>query len=123
MTDGNRRFNNPGVNAAALLLAVAVAILVAYLANNWWFFVAIIVLEAGLLLLIRGLMLGRPAIGMAWTKADSNFYVLWGNMMTAIGVLLIINILVAGIAVISVVVFLIWMAVFALLFSPRRKAA
>jgi len=123
MTDGNRRFNNPGVNAAAVLLSVAIAILVAYITNNWWFFVTVIVLEMGLLLLITGLILGRPRSDMAWTKSDSNFYLLWGNLLTAIGALLTVNTLVAGIAVILFVVFLIWMAVFALLFASRRKSA
>jgi sulfite exporter TauE/SafE len=60
---------------------------------------------------------------MAWTKSDSNFYLLWGNLLTAIGALLTVNTLVAGIAVIIFVVFLIWMAVFALLFASRRKSA
>ena len=60
MTDGNRRFNNPGVNAAAALLSVAIAILVAYVTNNWWFFVTVIVLEMGLLLLITGLIRVGP---------------------------------------------------------------
>jgi hypothetical protein len=123
MTDGNRRFNNPGVNAAAVLLSVAIAILVAYVTNNWWFFVTVIVLEMGLLLLIMGLILGRPGPGMAWTRSDSNYYLLWGNLLAAIGALLIVNTVVAGIAVILFVVFLIWMAVFALLFASRRKAA
>jgi hypothetical protein len=123
MTDGNRRFNNPGVNAAAVLLSVAIAILVAYVTNNWWFFVTVIVLEMGLLLLIMGLILGRPGPGMAWTRSDSNYYLLWGNLLAAIGALLIVNTVVAGIAVILFVVFLIWMAVFALLFASRRRAA
>jgi hypothetical protein len=123
MTDGNRRFNNPGVSAAAALLSVAVAILIAYVANNWWFFVTIMLLEAGVLLLFRGLILGRPGPGMAWTKSDSNYYLLWGNLLAAVGALLTVNTLVSGVAIILIVVFLIWMAVFALLFSVRKKAA
>lgn len=123
MTDGNRRFNNPGVNAAAVLLSVAIAILVAYVTNNWWYLVTVIVLEMGLLLLIMGLVLGRPGPGMAWTKSDSYYFLLWGNLLAAIGALLIVNTLVAGVAVLLVVVFLIWMAIFAVLFSYRRKAA
>jgi hypothetical protein len=122
MTDGNRRFNNPGVNAAAVLLSVAIAILVAYVTNNWWYFFTVIVLEMGLLLLIMGLLLGRPRPGMAWTKFDSSYFLLWGNLLAAIGALLIVNMLVADAAIPLFVVFLIWMAVLAILFSYRRRA-
>jgi hypothetical protein len=121
MTNGNRRFNNAGINAAAALLSVAVAILISYAANNWWLFVPVILLEAGMFVLVLGLSLGRPRPGMPWTRSDSNYYLFWGNLSAAIGALLILNTVISGIAVILFVIFLIWMAAFALLFSIRRK--
>jgi hypothetical protein len=123
MTDGIRGYNKSGIGAAAALLSLAAAIIVCFALDNWWLFIPIMLLEMGLMLLIIGLILGRPRPGMAWTKSDSNYFLLWGNLLAAIGALLIVNTLVAGIAVILFVVFLIWMAVFAVLFSSRRKAA
>jgi hypothetical protein len=123
MTDGNRRFNNAGIRAAAVLLSVAVAILISFALNNWWLFVPVIMLEMGVFVLILGLSIGRPGPGMPWTRSDSNYYLFWGNLLSAIGALLILNTFLPGNVVILIVIFLIWMAIFALLFSNRKKAA
>lgn len=122
MTDGNRRFNKAGLNAAAALISVAVAIVVSYALNNWWVFIPVLLLEVGLFLLVLGLSLGRPGPGMPWTRSDSNYYLFWGNLLTAIGGLSVLNTFIPGNVVILVVVFLIWMAIFALLFSIRKKS-
>jgi hypothetical protein len=121
MTDGNRRYNNAGISAAAALLSVAIAIIISYALGNWWLFVPMILLEIGVYLLIMGLTLGRPVPGAPWTKSDSNYYLFWGNLLAAIGALLLLNNFYPGNVVILVVVFLVWFAVFALLFSMRRK--
>jgi hypothetical protein len=123
MTDGNRRFNSSGITTAAVLLSVAVAILVSLALNNWWLLVPVILLELGVFVLILGLSLGRPLQGVPWTKSDSNYYLFWGNLMAMIGALLIINTFFPGYVVILVVVLLVWFALFALLFSMRRKSA
>jgi hypothetical protein len=123
MTNGNRRFNSAGISAAAILLSVAVAILISYALNNWWLFIPLILLEIGIYVLIIGISLGRPAPGMPWTKSDSNYYLFWGNLLAMIGALLILNSFFPGNVVILVVVFLIWFAAFALIFSMRKKAA
>jgi hypothetical protein len=121
MTDGSRNLNNFGIRAAAALISVAVAILVSFALNNWWLFVPVILLEMGIFVLILGLSVGRPAPGMSWTKSASNYYLFWGNLFTALGALLIINTFVPGNEIILLVVFLIWMAVFALVFSMGKK--
>lgn len=123
MTNGNHRFNNAGTSAAAILLSVAIAILISYALNNWWLFVPLILLEIGIYVLIIGVALGRPAPGMPWTKSDSNYYLFWGNLLAMIGALLILNSFFPGNVIILVVVFLIWFAAFALIFSMRKKTA
>ncbi len=122
MTNGKRRYNNAGVSAAAILLSIAVAIIISYALDNWWLFVPVILLELGVYILIIGLTLGRPTRGMPWTKSDSTYYFFWGNLMAAIGSLLIVNNFYPGNVVILVVVFLVWFAVFALLFSMSRRS-
>jgi hypothetical protein len=123
MTDGNRRFNSSGISAAAVLLSLAVAIIVSLALNNWWLLVPVILLEMGVFVLILGLSIGRPSQGLPWTKSDSNYYLFWGNLMAMIGVLLIINTFFPGNVIVLIVVLLVWLAVFALLFSTRRKSA
>jgi hypothetical protein len=103
MTDGNRRFNSSGISAAAVLLSVAVAIIASLALNNWWLLVPVILLELGVFVLILGFSVGRPSQGM-------------------IGVLLIINTFFPGYVIILFVVLLVWFAIFALLFSMRKKA-
>ena len=122
MTDGNRRFNSSGISAAAVLLSVAVAIIISLALNNWWLLVPVMLLEMGVFVLILGLSIGRPAQGMPWTKSDSNYYLFWGNLMAMIGGLLIVNTIFPGNVIILIVVLLVWLAIFALLFSMRRKA-
>lgn len=102
---------------------MAVAILISYALNNWWLFLPVILLEMGIIVLALGTSVGRPAPGMPWTKSASNYYLFWGNMLTAIGALLILNTFLPGNAIILIIVFLIWMAVFALVFSMRKKGA
>jgi hypothetical protein len=123
MTDGNRRYNNAGVSAAAVLISVAVAIIISYALNNWWLFVPVVLLELGVYVLIIGLTLGRPVPGMPWTKSDSNYFLFWGNVLAAIGGVLLLNNFFPGNVIILTVVLLVWFAVFALLFSMRRKGA
>ena len=123
MTDGNRRFNNAGLSAAAVLLSMAVAIIISYALNNWWILVPLIFLEMGVYVLIIGVTLGRPTQGTPWTKSDSNYYIFWGNLLTMIGTLLILNSFFPGNVVILIVLFLVWSAIFALLFSIRRRSA
>ena len=91
MSDGIRRYNSAGITAAALLISAAVAIIISLSLNNWWLLVPIILLEIGIYILIIGLALGRPTPGMPWTKSDSNFYLFWGNLLAAIGAILILN--------------------------------
>jgi len=122
MTDGNRRFNSSGISAAAVLLSLAVAIIISLALNNWWLLVPVILLELGVFVLILGLSIARPSQGMPWTKSDSNYYLFWGNLMAMIGVLLLVNTFYPGNVIILIVVLLVWLAVFALLFSMRRKA-
>ena len=123
MTDGNRRYNNAGVSAAAVLISVALAIIISFALNNWWIFVPVILLEIGVYVLTLGLTLGRPVPGMPWTKSDSNYLLFWGNLLAAIGGLLLLNNFFPGNVIILIVVLLVWFAVFALLFSMRRKGA
>jgi hypothetical protein len=122
MTDGNRRFNSSGISAAVVLLSMAVAIIVSLALNNWWLLVPVILVELGVFVLILGFNVGRPSQGMPWTKSDSNYYLFWGNLMAMIGALLIINTFFPGYVIILFVVLLVWFAIFALLFSMRRKA-
>ena len=122
MTDGNRRFNSSGISAAAVLLSVAVAIIISLALNDWWLLVPVILLEMGVFVLILGLSIGRPSQGMPWTKSDSNYYLFWGNLMAMIGGLLIVNTIFPGNVIFLIVVLLVWLAIFALLFSMRRKA-
>jgi hypothetical protein len=123
MTNGNRRFNSAGISAAAVLLSVAFAIIISLAQNNWWLLVPVILLELGVFVLILGFIIGRPSQGMPWTKSDSNYYLFWGNLMAMIGGLLIVNTFFPGNVIYLVVVLLVWLAIFALLFSMRRKAA
>ena len=122
MTDGNR-YMNTGVSAAVVLLSVALAIIISYSLDNWWLFVPLILLEIGIYILFIGLTIGRPVKGMSWTKSDSNFYLFWGNLLSAVGALLILNNFFPGNVIILVVVWLVWFAVFALLFSIRKRSA
>jgi hypothetical protein len=122
MTDISRRFNRSGINAAVALLSVAFAIIICYAMDDWWLFVPVLLLEMGLVVLILGLSVGRARSSMPWARSDSHYYLFWGNLLAVIGALLIVNILLPGNVLILIVAFLIWMGVFALLFSMNRKA-
>jgi hypothetical protein len=58
---------------------------------------------------------------MSHARSASNFYLLWGNLLAVIGALLLLNTFFPGNVIILLVVFLVWFAVLALLFSMKRK--
>ena len=120
MTDGNRRFNKAGLNAAAALISVAVAIVVSFALNNWWVFIPVLLLEVGLFLLVLGLSLGRPGPGCPG-RGPTRTTTCSGQSADSDRGLSVLNTFIPGNVVILVVVFLIWMAS-ALLFSIRKKS-
>ncbi|MDH4123567.1 MAG: hypothetical protein OEV21_05760 [Thermoplasmata archaeon] len=120
MTQEIRRASLMGVSTSAMLIALAIAILAAYVANNWWLLFPILVLEFGIYTVAVGAILrGRPGETFAGTS-DSTFTMMWGMVLTVIGAMLLIDYVSPGNLPLLIAAFLVIMGVALLVISLGR---
>ena len=117
-----RKLDAQDFTAGFAFIAIAVAILVAWMWNSdWWSIPPILFIEFG----IWGILLGSAASksdgGTAYGSSDSSYYLLWGFLLTILGFIWFANKYVSGIAPASIAVVLIFIGVFVLYLSWNRS--
>lgn len=117
-----RKMNFQDLTAGFAFIAIAVAILVAWMWNSdWWSIPPILFIEFG----IWGIILGAAASESEESKArgssDSSYFLLWGFLLTIMGGIWFANKYVSGIAPASIAVVLVFIGAFILFMSWRRS--
>jgi hypothetical protein len=120
LAEPSRRRKLWGLSAGYLAIAVAAAILVAWAVGIWWYFFPVLFIAWG----VYGLGL-TVLVGSGVTTESRSFFLynlLWGGVLTIVGVELIVNDLYPGNVVLLVVVFIVFLAVVAFIgYGVGRK--
>jgi hypothetical protein len=120
LAEPSRRRKLWGLSAGYLAIAVAAAILVAWAVGIWWYFFPVLFIAWG----VYGLGL-TVLVGSGATTENRSFFLynlLWGGVLTIVGVELIVNDLYPGNVVLLVVVFILFLAVVAFIgYGVGRK--
>jgi hypothetical protein len=117
----SRRSGYESLSAGFLLIAFAVSILIAWLADDWILIVPVMLIEAGAFYLALGAVLRRGEADAKRAKA-STYNIFWGGTMAIIGVLWLFNRQYPDNAILLVVVFILWMGGVAIVTSlPRLR--
>lgn len=115
---GRRRLY--GLSAGYLLIAVAVAILIAWSVGTWWYFFPVIFIAWGVYGIVLAAMMGTGR-----TTEGRSFFIynlLWGGILTILGMELILNDLYPGNFVLLLVVFILFVGAVAIMaFALGRK--
>jgi hypothetical protein len=107
-----------GLTAGAILIAVAVAILIAWAVNKWWYFLPVFMIEAGILGIVTGLLAGRQ--GTTSSRSYATYSETWGVIIALLGALLIVDDYSPGNLPLLVAIFLIVLGVLAIAIGRRK---
>ena len=110
------------MSIAVLVIAFAVAVLVAWLAEGWVLVIPVFMIEAGMYYAVLGLLTYPGEQSKKPSLRNAMFFIFWGGTLTLIGV----EWLAAGTfglsGVLLFVIFILWIGVFALLLSiPKMR--
>jgi hypothetical protein len=114
-----RRAHYGSVSAGFVLIAVAVAILLAWFLGDWVLFVPIVLIEWGGFGLVFGAMVGRSSEARGESRSASGYYILWSSLLLVIGLMWVANDLYPGNLPFLVAVFIIWLAVMIIALARR----
>lgn len=102
-----------------LVLAVAVSILIAWLASDWWLFIPLMLILAGGFWTVLGLAM-RPAPNVRGSQGTRSYFVFWGATLVLLGAIWFLNDAYPGNAPAMVALFLIWIGAIAVALSVGR---
>ncbi len=107
-----------------ILIAIAVAVLVAWLSGHWITFIPVLLIEVGMATLVLGLLMRSAEQTVKESLRNAMFFIFWGGTMTLIGVEWIAAGTLGLSGVVLFVIFILWVGVFALLLSlPKMRKA
>lgn len=108
--------------AGFAFIAIAVAILVAWMWNSDWLSIfPILLIEFGIWGILLGSATSKSGEGTAYGSSDSSYYLLWGFLLTILGFTWFANKYISGIAPASIAVLLIFIGIFILYLSWKRS--
>jgi phosphatidylglycerophosphate synthase len=120
-----RRGGLQNIAAGFMIIAIAVAILVAWMIDSWWMFFPIILLEVGAFYTALGLVMRAGADPNRRGPTSSSYYVFWGPTLVVIAFMWILAAETDVSGVLLFAIFLLWIGVMAVLlsvFKPKRQA-
>lgn len=106
-----KRAHYGNVSAGFVLIAVAIAILLAWFLGDWVLFVPIVLIEWGGYGVVLGAVVGKSAKASGAAHAASGYFVLWGSLLLVIGLMWFANDLYPGNLPILAAVFIVWLAI------------
>lgn len=116
------RINAQDFTAGFAFIAIAVAILIAWMWNSDWLSIfPILLIEFGIWGVLLGSATSKSGSGTAYGSSDSSYYLLWGFLLTILGFTWFANKYISGIAPASIAVLLIFIGVFILYLSWKRS--
>jgi len=107
------------ISAGVVLVAVAIAILVAWYLGDWVLVVPLVLIEWGAYGVILGAVVGKSSRTSGAAHAASGYYALWGSLLLVIGLMWFANDLYPGNFPVLVAVFIIWLAITIVVLARR----
>ncbi len=103
-----------------LMIAIAAAILVAWITEDWTLFIPSMLLLGGVFATFVGFRQRTGAFDRGRSN-DGNFLMFWGTLLVAFGIIWSINYAYPGNVLFLVIGFLVWLGLAVLLFTIRKK--
>ncbi len=117
----SKRSGFESLSIGFLLVAFAVSILIAWMADEWVLVIPIMLLEAGVFYIALGIVMRQGELDSK-RVSNSTYYIFWGGTMAILGAMWLFSRQYPGNAVLLVVVFIIWIGVVAMVMSlPRLR--
>jgi hypothetical protein len=111
MSSGRTRSNYESFTVAYVLFSLAIAILIAWVANDWILFIPIFLIEIGIGYLVLGFVIRPGELHKRPVLRDAYYYILWGSISALIGIEWLINRQYPGNVPLLIALFIIWMGV------------
>lgn len=118
-----RRAGLQGVAAGFMIIAIAIAILLAWVISSWWMFFPVLFIEVGGFYTALGFDAGRGESPARRGPSSSSYYVFWGPTLVILGLMWILSAETEVSRVVLFVVFLLWVGAIAIALSLRRKGS
>ncbi len=115
-----------GLQSAAagfMIIAVAVAILVAWVIDSWWMFFPVLLLEVGAFYTVLGLATAKGESPVRRGPSSSSYYIFWGPTLVILGLMWILTAETDVSGVLLLVIFLVWVGAIAMALSFRKKGS
>jgi len=110
------------LSIAALVIAFAVAVLVAWIAGAWILIIPVFLIEAGMYYVVLGLLTRTEDQKVRPTLRNAMYFIFWGGTLALIGVEWLAAGTFPGNGVLLFVIFILWIGVFALVLSlPKMR--
>jgi len=106
-----------------MIIAIAVAILLAWLIDSWWMFFPVLFIEVGGFYTALGLAARMGEGPTHRGPSSSSYYVFWGPTMVILGLMWILSAETDISGVLLFVVFLLWVGAIAVILSLGRKGS
>lgn len=119
MNESREKRNYGNLSAGFVLIAIAVAILMAWILGNWIWFIPIVLIECGGLGLLLGVVLRRSAKPGGPSRSTSAYYTFWGSLLLILGLLWVVNDQYPGNLPAVAAAFIFWLAIMIIILARR----
>jgi hypothetical protein len=119
MNNNEKRPQYGSLSIGFVLVAIAVAILIAWMIGDWVLFIPAILIECGGYGVVLGAVAGRNAKPGESSRSVSAYYIFWGSLLLILGLLWVINDQYPGNLPAIGAAFLIWLAIMVIAVARR----
>ncbi|MBN1678055.1 MAG: hypothetical protein JW880_05905 [Candidatus Thermoplasmatota archaeon] len=111
-----------GASAGFMIIAIAVAILIAWV-SSWWIFFPVLLIEVGAFYTVLGFLSMGASERTRKGPSGSSYYVFWGPTLVILGVIWLLSAETDISGVLLFVIFLLWIGGIAVALSMRRRGS
>jgi hypothetical protein len=117
---GTRGTSYENLSIGLMVIAVAVALILAWIIGNWWMFIPIMLISGGMIWAILGLIIAPADSQLRQGRQSMPYFVFWGATLALLGAIWIVNDEFPGNGVVLVAIFLVWIGAIVIALSFRR---
>jgi hypothetical protein len=117
---GTRGTSYENLSIGLMVIAVAVALILAWIIGNWWMFIPIMLISGGMIWAILGLIMAPVDTQLRQGRQSVPYFVFWGATLALLGAIWIVNDEFPGNGVVLVAIFLVWIGAIVIALSFRR---
>lgn len=109
--------------AGFIIIALAIAILLAWVVGSWWMFFPIVLIGIGGFYTVLGAVARMGEAPVQRGPSSSSYYIFWGPTLVLLGLLWILSAETDFSGVLLLVIFLLWIGAVATFLSLSRKGS